>query len=528
MEGELNSGVIHSKNILKSASINEQGVLPYDGETIKFHDVMTIMADNSLDQIFWQCKKYKHHPLKITALVEKVDVLSILIRSNPFLDVDRLPSIRDLAFGIHYWKKKDSKKSRYVQSSEEQEEPMKLYKFCIYYQSVRSIKLLNHPPFSLCFGLTCHTPHSQRLEDNIIGYQDHNPIIAQAYSLMRTLKGVRYCSCDTMNRLISSLSISETVDEFSSFVEMMLSSPEVSQLSRLCIYRPIPERSLVCFNHVLGKLQNLNSFEVKATLNAMLPAHSTKLWLHYFRSPAPAVWYKLSNLTQLTGLMISVSTLDETDCDQLIQLLGNNPTLEELTITNSRFPNHKIVSLIEIIGNLSRLQRLRLYDLNWEYRLSVWYPLMKLEAIKELTIDQKTVAIDFEYVMNIIQKYSQLNSLDLRRFRLCDCHIKTLMAILKWSPIIILRISLSSFSLKGLYELVHKAERNPKLESVFIRRCLFRGGPFQDADLFEFTVRDADLFKFTVRRPREDIEADKQTAFHISHFCPKIKFSDFI
>ena len=106
MEGDLNSGVVHPKNILKSSSINEQGVLPYGGKTIYFHDVMTTMADNSLDQIFWQCKKHKNHPLEIPVCVEKVEVLSVLIRSNPFLDVDRLPSIRDLAFGIQYWKKK--------------------------------------------------------------------------------------------------------------------------------------------------------------------------------------------------------------------------------------------------------------------------------------------------------------------------------------------------------------------------------------------------------------------------------------
>ena len=138
---------------------------------------------------------------------------------------------------------KDIKKSRCAKLSKEQDEPMKLYTFCIYYQSVRYIKLLNQPPFSLCFGLTCHTPHSQRLEDNIIGYQHHNPIIDQAYRLDRTIQYIQYCSGVTMNRSIGYLSVSENVEEFSSFVEMMLSSPEMSLDSRdrhLYIWNPIP------------------------------------------------------------------------------------------------------------------------------------------------------------------------------------------------------------------------------------------------------------------------------------------------
>ena len=202
MEGDLNSGVIHSKNILNSASINEKGDLPYDGKTIYFHDVMTTMADNSLDQIFWQCKKYKNDSLKIPAFVEKVEVLSVLIRSNRFFDVDKLSSIKDLAFGIHYWKKKDSNKIRYAKSSKEPEEPIKLYAFYIYYQSVRFIQLFNQPPFYLCFGLGCHTPHSQRLEDGIIEYQHHNPIIAQAYNLKRTVQAQHWTDHDTINHFI--------------------------------------------------------------------------------------------------------------------------------------------------------------------------------------------------------------------------------------------------------------------------------------------------------------------------------------
>ena len=135
---------------------------------------------------------------------------------------------------------------------------------------------------------------------------------------------------------------------------MMLSSPEVSQLSRLYIYRPIPERSLGVFNHLLGTLQNIKHFCVNVNLNAMLPAHCTKLELINFLSPAPAVWYKLSNLTQLTRIEIFWCTLDETDCDQLIQFLGNNPALEKLYIFHTSIPQDKMESLIKIIGNLSR------------------------------------------------------------------------------------------------------------------------------------------------------------------------------
>ena len=376
---------------------------------------------------------------------------------------------------------------------------------------------------SLLFPCVLDTPYSQRLEDNIIGYQDHNPIIAQAYSLMRTVQEVRYYTGeDTMDRLITRLSICETVDEFSSLVEIVLSLPEVSQLRRLHIFYPIPKRSLVCFNHVLGKLQNLQFFKVFDRLNAMLPAHTTKLWLNYFRSPAPASWYKLSNLTQLTELKINGVNLDETDCDQLIQLLGNNQTLGELVISDIRIPPYKIVSLMEIIGNLSRLQRLRLDGLNWEWSWQgiykcafVWEPLNKLQALKELTIGQETVLFDFEVVMNIIKQFYQLNSLELIKSCLHDYHIKALMTLLRSRPIMRLRIIRSYFSLAGLYELAREAECDPKLESVFINKCLFREWLPQDAD------------RIPSRRSQEEIEADKQIALRIEYFCPKMKFSDF-
>ena len=520
MEGELNSGMIHSKNILKSASINEKGILPYDGETIKFHDVMTIMADNSLDQIFWQCKKYKTDPLEIPTCLEKVEVLSVLIRSNPFLDVDRLRSIQDLAFGIHYWKKKDSKKSRCLTTSKDPDQPMKLYAFCVYYQSVRFIKFLNQPPFYLCFGLTCYTPYYQRLEDNIMQYQHHNPIIDR---IARFFRIIRYCSNDIINKVLSCECVCES-DEFKIFVEIMLSSPEISELEDLTINCPIPERVLACFNNLLGIRQNLKFFTVNDKLNVMLPAYATKLWLRDFNCHIPAVWYNLSNLTQLTKLIISSGSLDETDCDQLIQFLGNNTTLEDLSIYHVSIPQDKMESLIEIIGNLSRMQRLQLNKIKWDSSWSIslgekrrkliWEPLKRLQALKDLSIDQKTVTIDFNSVISIVHNFYQLKFLDLRKFRLRDSQMANLMILLRYRPLNVLWLNISSFSLKSLKKLVSEAERNTQLETVFLYRCLF----------IEGLTQAGDQFNPTFRRPQEVIEADKQAALHIAQSCSKIRF----
>ena len=101
-------------------------------------------------------------------------------------------------------------------------------------------------------------------------------------------------------------------------------------LMQLSINYPILKRALACFSYLLRALQNIILFIANDRLNVMLSAHSTQLWLKDFDFHVSAVWRKLSNLTQLTRLSVSSSTLDDTDCGQLIQLLGNNPTLEDL------------------------------------------------------------------------------------------------------------------------------------------------------------------------------------------------------
>ena len=302
----------------------------------------------------------------------------------------------------------------------------------------------------------------------------------------------------------------------------MLSSPEVSQLSRLYIYRPIPERSLGVFNHLLGTLQNIKHFCVNVNLNAMLPAHCTKLELTRFSSPA--VWYKLSNLTQLTELSICDGDFDETDCEHLIQLLGNNQRLEELIISKIRIHPYKMESLIKIIGNLSRIQSLTINNfMRWWLKIDlgksrsklILEPLKRLQSLKVLDIDQIWVPIDFNSVMSIIQNFYQLKSLYLRNFRLSESHIANLMTLLRYRPLVVLRLYSSPFSLKGLTKLVSEAGCNPQLESIFIDRCLFIEGLTQATDQFSAT-----FFK----RPKEAIEADKQIALDIAQSCAKIRF----
>ena len=341
---------------------------------------------------------------------------------------------------------------------------------------------------------------------------------------MRTVQVQYWTNHDTMNHFIGYLSVSETVDEFNSFVEIMLSSPEMSQLTYLYIYSPIPERSLVFFNYLLGTLQNIKHFSVNDTLNAMLPAHCTILSLEHFYHHVPAVWYKLSNLTQLTELSICDGDFDETDCEHLIQLLGNNQRLEELIISKIRIHPYKMESLIKIIGNLSRIQSLTINNfMRWWLKIDlgksrsklILEPLKRLQSLKVLDIDQIWVPIDFNSVMSIIQNFYQLKSLYLRNFRLSESHIANLMTLLRYRPLVVLRLYSSPFSLKGLTKLVSEAGCNPQLESIFIDRCLFIEGLTQATDQFSAT-----FFK----RPKEAIEADKQIALDIAQSCAKIRF----
>ena len=332
-----------------------------------------------------------------------------------------------------------------------------------------------------------------------------------------------------MNRFISYLSASETVDELSSFVDVILSSPEMRVLTNMIINYQIPERAIVCFNHILRTLTNIKSFSVGTTLNAMLPAHVTTLWLTDFNFQIPAVWYKLSNLTRLRYLSIFTGTLDETDCDQLIQLLGNNPVLKKLYIGHISIPQDKIESLIKAIGNLSRIGILKLQKIKWECSRTsiplgkrqsafIWEPLKRLQALKILFIDQESVPIDFNSVMSIVQNFYQLEDLGFERFSLRDFHIANLMALLRYRPILVLRLIKSSFSLKSLKKIVSEAERNPKLKCVVIRRCALEEG----------VTITGDCLNPTSNRPVEAIEADNQAAMHAIQSSTKIVLSKFV